>query len=140
MTLLWGALGIGVLYGAVAIWATFLRGKFRFVYSPLVAPAVRRQGADGTTIGARCYVAHPDLIAEFPNGFEPTTLPWHSNARRWWRHEAWAHGKQWRVRPFMGPVYLFWEIAVGWKRNPLEIEGQQAEDAPEGTLPPAFLR
>ncbi len=111
-------------------WQTFLRGEFRFVYNPVIAPHVRKQGADGTTIGARCYVAHPGLITEFPSGLEPVTLPWNSSARRWWRHEK-RHNRQFRVRPFMGPVYLFWELAVGWKNNPLEIEAEREEDTPE---------
>ena len=118
------------LYFALAGWATFLRGPFRFAYNPHIAPLVRRQGADGTTVGARCYVGHPNLIAEFPNGFEPVHLPYHSPARRWWRHEK-GHNHQWRVRPLMAPVYVFWELLVGWQRNPLEIESRREEDRPE---------
>lgn len=108
-------------------WQTFGRGGFRFVYNPYIAPLVRKWfKAMGWTCGARCYVARPDLLEGFgPGGTEPPKRP--SAEHAWWRHEKDGHGRQFRVRPFMGPVYVFWGIVVGYVRNPLELEAEREE-------------
>lgn len=116
---------IGYVLGVY--WAVYGRGKFHFVYNGLVAKFLRRVKMDGITLGARCYVREFNLILEFPLGYEPVDLPHDSPARRWWRHEH-QHYHQWRVRPFMAPVYIYWQLKSGYGHNPLEDEANRAEN------------
>lgn len=119
---------MGVLlasYFAFVWWATFLRGPFRFTYHPVVARFLPK-GA--WTFGARAYLKNAADLADFaPGGFEPLHLPYDHPVRQWFRHEK-QHNHQFRVRPFMAPVYVFWDTVVGYWRNPLEKEAERAED------------
>lgn len=111
-------------YFAFMWWATFGRGTFRFCYNKYIAKLIPM---DGWTFGARCYVKKPELLADFaPGGFEPLNLPHDHPVRQWFRHEA-QHNHQFRVRPFMAPVYIFWDRVVGYRKNPLEKEAGRAE-------------
>lgn len=120
-------LALVILWFPFIWWQTFLRGEFRFVYNPVIAFAVKHWfKAMGWTCGARCYVDRPDRLDGFgPGGTEPPIrgTPEHD----WWQHECDGHGHQFRVRPFMGPVYVFWGIAVGYWNNPLEVEARREE-------------
>lgn len=40
---------------------------------------------------------------------------------------VYQHNHQFRVRPFMAPVYIFWDKVVGYRKNPLEKEAERAE-------------
>jgi len=127
MAFIWWTLVLAALYAGTVGWLTFGRGPFRFAYNPVVAWLLERIRKDGITLFARCYSRTRKLIEDFPNGFEPLHLPAQSWQRRWWRHEK-QHNRQWRVRPFMAPVYLVLEILFGYAGNPLEHEADRAED------------
>jgi len=101
-------------YVLFSLWLVFGRGEFGFVHSPVVAWFLRKIRMAAITIGARAYVAKPEYLQVAATG---GTL---------WKHEK-QHNRQWRVRPFFAPVYLYWQLKEGYERNPLEEEARNAE-------------
>ena len=106
--------GLVLVLVYIAVHAALCVGPFTQRYNPLIAWFLQRQGMAAITIGAHCFLADRNRPLT-PQGEV---------------HERW-HFHQWRVRPFMAPVYLFWLLVVGYDHHPLENEARRAADQPE---------
>ena len=94
-------------YGALDFWLVYGRAPFHYRYNRLIAWFLKQRGMVAITIGATCY--RVDMST------------WSDQADR---HER-AHYHQWRVRPFFGPVYLFWILVRGYDHNADENEARR---------------